>query len=668
MDTSVVVPVYNEEDNVDELVSQIHGALSGGGRSFEIILVDDGSSDETRDRIVAATQKYPELRHLFLARNYGQSTAMQAGLDAAEGDVIVTMDGDLQNDPADIPRLIEILETENVDLVSGWRRDRHDGSVRVFLSRVANRLISRVTGVSLHDYGCSLKAYRGDVVRQIKITGELHRFIPALMAEVGASFHEVVVNHRPRIHGSSKYGLDRTLRVGLDLLLIVFMRRYIQRPLHFFGSIGAFLGILGFAICAYLVVLKIVFDEAIGGRPLLLLGVLLVVSAVTMVVQGLIGELLVRLLHQSDDRPQYRLRLARKVASNRPFDPQLAEKETVKVRPVAGTDSDRARHMSLQRKIFSVVLAIVLTAAILYFLLEKSETDVVLDLFYTSDPAYVLLAILLGPIVQYLRAWRFQRFFFGKVARPDFSMVQIATYLNFFNFLIPFRLGELSFPLMMKRTHAIDYTRSAAVLVLVRLTDLAVVVGLAGLALITLSAIEFRSVGALLVLGFVVFLAVVLALPDDMGARLLHRLGVKNRKLSYWIDAFSSGLTSVSRNKDRTGFVAISLAIWIVQFAICFLTLRAVTDAGTFIHAVVAGAAAIFSFTLPINGVAGLGPVQLAWTYGLQVMGMEYNVGVSSSILFGGITVVSISIQALGIFLLSLARNRLKLSGSYENQ
>lgn len=317
--------------------------------------------------------------------------------------------------------------------------------------------------------------------------------------------------------------------------------------------------------------------------------------------------------------------------------------------------------MSLQRKIVSVVLAVLLTAVILYFLLERSETDIVLDLFYRSDPANVLLAILLGPIVQYLRAWRFQRFFFGKAIRPDFSMVRIATYLNFFNYLIPFRLGELSFPLMMKRTHAIDYTHSVAVLVLVRLTDLAVVLGLAGLALVTVSSIEFRSVGALLVLSFVVFLTVILALPEDMGARLLLRLGIRNRKLSYWIDAFSSGLTSVSRNKDRTGFVAISIAIWIVQFAICFLALRAVTDAGTFTHAIVAGAAAIFSFTLPINGVAGLGPVQLAWTYGLQLMGTEYNVGVSSSILFGGITIVSVAIQALAIFLLSLARNRLKL-------
>lgn len=329
MDISVVVPVYNEEDNVGELVSQIRGALTAVNRTFEIILIDDGSTDATRERIVAETQNAPELRYLFLARNYGQSTAMQCGLDSAQGDIIVTMDGDLQNDPADIPRLIEILETENVDLVSGWRRDRHDGRVRVFLSRVANKLISRVTGVSLHDYGCSLKAYRGDVVRQIKITGELHRFIPALMAEVGASFHEVVVNHRPRIHGSSKYGLDRTLRVGLDLLLIVFMRRYIQRPLHFFGSIGAILGVLGFAICAYLVFLKIGFDEAIGGRPLLLLGILLIVSAVTMVVQGLIGELLVRLLHQSDDRPQYRLRLGRKTAGSEPFPKPETGKEPV---------------------------------------------------------------------------------------------------------------------------------------------------------------------------------------------------------------------------------------------------------------------------------------------------------------------------------------------------
>lgn len=316
-DISAIVPVYNEEENIDDLVGQISSALESMQRSFEIILVDDGSTDRTRERIMQLAEGSGVIRPVFLARNYGQTTAMQAGIDAASGDVLVTLDGDLQNDPADIPRLIAVLEDEGVDLVSGWRKDRHDGAVRVALSRVANRLISRMTGVSLHDYGCSLKVYRGDVVHQIKIYGELHRFIPALMAEVGAEIREVVVNHRARTRGKSKYGLDRTLRVALDLLLIVFLRKYIQRPLHFFGGIGALLGTLGFAICFYLAGIKIFLNAEIGDRPLLLLGITLVVSAVILIVQGLTGEIVVRLLHESADRPQYRLRLDRKLLWDR---------------------------------------------------------------------------------------------------------------------------------------------------------------------------------------------------------------------------------------------------------------------------------------------------------------------------------------------------------------
>lgn len=314
--------------------------------------------------------------------------------------------------------------------------------------------------------------------------------------------------------------------------------------------------------------------------------------------------------------------------------------------------------MSLKRKLISVALAVCLSVGILVLLFQKSEPGAVLELFYDADPYYIVLALMLGPFVQYLRAWRFQRFFYGKVAKPDFKMVQIATYLNFFNFLIPFRLGELSFPLMMKRKRDIEYTRSTAVLVLVRLTDLAIVIGIAGLALVTVQSIDFRIFGAALVLGFAFFLVFILALPADMGRRTINLFGITNKKFHYWIDAFSSGLTSVSRTGDRCGFLGISVAIWLIQFSICYCTLRAVTADSSFVNAVVAGAAAIFSFTLPINGIAGLGPVQLAWTYGLQMMGGDYNVGVSSSVLFGAITVVSISIQAIVVFIISLVLTR----------
>lgn len=311
INVSVVVPVYNEAENIDDLVTQVFDAFEDSKYSFEVLLIDDGSTDATRDCITNAQSVHPEIQPVFLARNYGQSTAMQAGFDVARGEIIVTMDGDLQNDPKDVPRLIRILEEEQMDLVSGWRKDRHDGWLRVFLSRVANRLISRVTGAELHDYGCSLKVYRGAVVRQIRIYGELHRFIPALMAEVGADIREEVVNHRARVKGASKYGFDRTIRVALDLLLIVFMRKYIQRPLHFFGGIGMLLGLFGSVICLYLAIEKLAFDMDIGGRPLLILGVSLMISSVILVVEGLIGELLVRILHQSADRPQYRLKLNR---------------------------------------------------------------------------------------------------------------------------------------------------------------------------------------------------------------------------------------------------------------------------------------------------------------------------------------------------------------------
>jgi glycosyltransferase involved in cell wall biosynthesis len=305
---SAVVPVYNEAENIEDLVKALHDTLTAFGRSFEIILVDDGSSDATVQTIMTAAEAHPELRGIFLARNYGQSTAMQAGFEHAMGDLVVTLDGDLQNDPADIPRLIQTLEEGAVDVVSGWRLKRKDGFLRVAMSRAANRLISKSTGVRLHDYGCSLKVYRREVLSQITVYGELHRFIPALLAEVGARTIEIEVNHRPRIRGKSKYNLDRSVRVLLDLMLVVFLRKYIQRPLHVFGGVGLLLAGIGGATTLYLVGLKLFTGAAIGGRPLLLFGLMLSISGLILIVQGLLGELIVRLLHEAGDRPQYRLK------------------------------------------------------------------------------------------------------------------------------------------------------------------------------------------------------------------------------------------------------------------------------------------------------------------------------------------------------------------------
>lgn len=306
---SVVIPIYNEIENLDELVARLETALAG--LDFEALLVDDGSKDGTGVRLAELAATRPWLKPIYLAKNYGQSTAMQAGFDAARGEVIVTLDGDLQNDPADIPRLLKMLEEDpEVDILSGWRKARQDAAIKRKLpSRIANGLISKVTGVHLHDYGCSLKVYRRTALANVRLYGELHRFVPALAAQFGARVKEVVVSHHPRTRGTSKYGIDRTLRVILDLLLVQFMSRYLQRPIQFFGGIGMALALPGGAILAYLAVLKFMGDN-IGGRPLLLLGILLLLMGVQLVGMGLLGEIMVRIYHEPAGRAHYLLREA----------------------------------------------------------------------------------------------------------------------------------------------------------------------------------------------------------------------------------------------------------------------------------------------------------------------------------------------------------------------
>ena len=315
---SIVVPMYNEAECVAPLMTRLREVLTAYGRSYEVLLVDDGSNDGTTQAILAAERSDERVRGIFLARNYGQSTAMQAGFDAARGDMVVTMDGDLQNDPADIPRLIRLIEDRNVDVVSGWRQDRQDDPLRKLFSRLANRLISRMTGVRLNDYGCSLKVYRRELLVRTRLYGELHRFLPALLSEVGAEIVEVPVVHHPRRFGSSKYGLDRTMRVVLDLLLVMFFRRYIQRPLHVFGGAGLMCIVPGGLVLTYLALLKLLTGASIGGRPLLSLGVLLVVVGVVLIGQGLLGELTGRLLHEAGGRAQYHLKSPRKLQHETP--------------------------------------------------------------------------------------------------------------------------------------------------------------------------------------------------------------------------------------------------------------------------------------------------------------------------------------------------------------
>jgi glycosyltransferase involved in cell wall biosynthesis len=307
-DLSVVVPLYNEEASLPMLVRQLLEALHPLGRPFELVLVDDGSRDRTPALLAEMTGSVPELVAVLLRRNYGQTAAMAAGFDACRGEVIVTLDGDLQNDPADIPLLLAKLE-EGYDLVSGWRHRRRDAAIsRLLPSLVANRLIARVTGVRLHDYGCSLKAYRRELVSDMNLYGELHRFLPALAYIEGARITEVEVNHHPRRYGQSKYGIDRTFRVLMDLLTVWFMKRFLTRPMHVFGFAGLLSLMAGLLIALWLVGEKLLLGTDIGDRPLLLMAVLAILSGVQLFGFGLLAELQMRTYHESQGRPIYRIR------------------------------------------------------------------------------------------------------------------------------------------------------------------------------------------------------------------------------------------------------------------------------------------------------------------------------------------------------------------------
>ena len=307
LDLSVVVPLYNEEESLPHLVQQLTDALRPSAERFELVLVNDGSSDRTAEVLEQLSHGVPELVAVLLRKNYGQTAAVAAGFDVAQGDVIVSLDGDLQNDPADIAMLLAKLR-EGYDLVSGWRHQRQDAALqRKLPSRIANRLIGRVTGVKLHDYGCSLKAYRREVLSDMRLYGELHRFLPALAFIEGARITEVKVNHRARQFGSSKYGIDRTFRVLMDLLTVWFMKRFLTRPMYVFGF-GGLIAMLGSLLASsYLLVVKLMGGD-IGNRPLLTLAVVLGLAGIQLFCFGLLGELLIRTYHESQGRPIYRIR------------------------------------------------------------------------------------------------------------------------------------------------------------------------------------------------------------------------------------------------------------------------------------------------------------------------------------------------------------------------
>lgn len=308
MDFSIVVPIYNENDNINELYATITGALDGKGFCFEVIMVDDGSSDNSFSVLQRLAAKDERLKVIRLRRNFGQTAAMSAGFDAAQGDVIIPMDGDLQNDPCDIPRLLEKLN-EGYDVVSGWRRDRKDTFItRKIPSMVANALISSQTGVHLHDYGCTLKAYRREVLDGINLYGEMHRFVPALASQYGARVAEIPVNHSPRLHGASKYGISRTLRVILDLMTVKFLLSYSTKPIQLFGKWGIYTLLAGLISGAMTVYMKLFEHLSMNRNPLLILTAFLLFMGIQFIVLGLLGELNARTYFESQGKPIYVIR------------------------------------------------------------------------------------------------------------------------------------------------------------------------------------------------------------------------------------------------------------------------------------------------------------------------------------------------------------------------
>ncbi len=308
LQVSVIVPIYNEVESLPQLINTIATTLNEQQISYELICVDDGSTDGSAELLKQQVTQRSDLRAILLRRNYGQTAAIAAGFNHAQGRVIVTLDGDLQNDPADIPELLAKLD-EGYDLVSGWRKNRQDAALtRLLPSKIANWLIGRVTGVKLHDYGCSLKAYRAELVADMNLYGELHRFLPALAFIEGGRITEMPVRHHARRYGKSKYGLGRTVRVVMDLFTIFFMKKFLTRPMHVFGTFGLLSMFLGIVLGSYLSFLKLGLGQSIGDRPLLILAVVLFLAGVQLFSFGLLAELLMRTYHESQGRPIYRVR------------------------------------------------------------------------------------------------------------------------------------------------------------------------------------------------------------------------------------------------------------------------------------------------------------------------------------------------------------------------
>ena len=309
MELSVILPIYNESESLPVLIKQISDALSPHKLAFEILCIDDGSTDDSFSILRTLSESYPEIVAVQLRRNFGQTAAMQAGIDLSRGQFVTFLDADLQNDPADIPLMLNKIKSEKLDIVAGWRKDRQD----TFLSRrlpsiIANRLISATTSVKLHDYGCSLKVLTRETAKLLKLYGEMHRFIPALADWNGARIAEVPVNHRARQFGTSKYGIGRTIRVILDLIVVMFVKKFSTKPMHVFGLTGLLTFGCGFALCVWLTMEKLLWGHPLGDRPLLLLGALLIVVGAQMLSMGLIADILMRTYFESQEKAIYTIR------------------------------------------------------------------------------------------------------------------------------------------------------------------------------------------------------------------------------------------------------------------------------------------------------------------------------------------------------------------------
>ncbi len=310
MQVSVVIPLHNEEESIEDMYKALNSVMEAEYSDYELIFIDDGSTDRTLDILEPFEQKDPKVRLLRFRRNFGKAAAWAAGFDHAKGDVIVTIDGDLQNDPVDIPKLVSYIG--EYDVVNGWRKKRKDAYfIRKFPSKIANWLISSVTGVKLRDYGSGLKAYKAEVVKNISIYGELHRFIPAVANWYGVKIKEVETLHHARLRGQSKYGISRTLMVVLDLITVKFLHSYSTKPMQAFGPVGLLFGLSGFAVNLYLVFLWFA-GQHIGQRPLLLFGVLLIIVGIQLIGMGLLGEMLVSSYHENQRKPLYVLKTPNK--------------------------------------------------------------------------------------------------------------------------------------------------------------------------------------------------------------------------------------------------------------------------------------------------------------------------------------------------------------------